>query len=105
MMKRYDLVIYGRHLNNELITIRELGRLVGLHPDKLRRYIVLGLIDPEIEEPEPLFEDCIVARVNKIERLKKDLGLNLAGCGLVLDLLERIAELEQQLERTQRYGL
>lgn len=104
-MKRYDLIIYGQHLDNELITIRELGRLVGLHPDKLRRYIVLGLIDPEVEAPEPLFEDSIVARIHKIERLKKDLGLNLNGCGLVLDLLERISELEEQLKRTQRYGV
>ena len=71
VINRYELVIYGRGFNDELITIRELGRLVGLHPDKLRRYIVLGLIDPEIENPEPLFEDSIVARVHKIERLKK----------------------------------
>lgn len=101
-MKRYDLVIYGQHLGERLITLHELGRLVGVHPDKLRRYIVLGLIDPDIEDPEPLFEDTIVARVDKIERLKKDLGLNLAGCGLVLDLLERITELEEQLKGMQR---
>ncbi|WP_163339499.1 chaperone modulator CbpM [Desulfopila sp. IMCC35008] len=102
MMKRYELVIYGRYLDDELITIWELSRLVGLHPDKLRRYIVLGLLDPVVEKPEPLFEESIVARVHKIERLKNDLGLNLAGCGLVLDLLEKIAELEEQLERLQR---
>lgn len=87
-----------------MITIRELGRLVGVHPDKLRRYIVFGLIDPDVEAPEPLFEDSIVARIHKIERLKKDLGLNLAGCGLVLDLLERIADLEQQLKNLQDQG-
>jgi chaperone modulatory protein CbpM len=98
MMKSYDLVIYGRYLGDELITIHELGRLVGVHPAKLRRYIVLGLIDPEVEKPEPLFEESIVARVHKIERLKRDLGLNLSGCGLVLDLLDRIAELEEQLK-------
>lgn len=102
-MKSYDLIIYGQHLDEKLITIDELGRIVGLHPEKLRRYIVLGLIDPEVETPEPLFEDYIVARVRKIQRLKKDLGLNLAGCGLVLDLLERISELEEQLRRTRKY--
>ena len=101
-MKRYDLVIYGQHIEDRLITIHELAQLVGIHPDKLRKYIVLGLIDPDVEQPEPLFEDSIVARVCKIERLKKDLGLNLAGCGLVMDLLERISLLEEQLRNMQR---
>lgn len=101
-MKRYDLVIYGQHIEDRLITLHELAQLVGLHPEKLRRYIVLGLIDPDVEQPEPLFEDSIVARICKIERLKKDLGLNLAGCGLVMDLLERITHLEEQLRNLQR---
>jgi hypothetical protein len=96
-MKRYDLVIYGQQLETRLITLDELGRLVGRHPAILRRYIAYGLIDPEVERPEPLFEDIIVAKVRKIERLKKDLGLNLMGCGLVLDLLEQIADLEAQI--------
>lgn len=103
-MQKHDLVIYGQNLNKRLITIDELGRLVGRHPDILRKYITYGLIDPDIEEPEPLFEDCIIARIRKIERLKRDLGLNLAGCGLVMDLLEQIAELESRLERIRRFG-
>ena len=96
-MKRYDLVIYGQQLVTRMITLDELGRLVGRHPAILQRYIAYGLIDPEVEHPEPLFEDTIVAKVQKIERLKKDLGLNLMGCGLVLDLLEQIADLEAQI--------
>jgi chaperone modulatory protein CbpM len=104
-MKRYDLVIYGQCLDPRLITLDELGRLVGRHPTILQRYITYGLIDPKVERPEPLFEDTVVARVRKIERLKKDLGLNLMGCGMVLDLLEQIADLEAQIHgvRTEEY--
>jgi len=98
-MRRYDLVIYGQCLDSRLITLDELARLVGRHPAVLQRYIAYGLIDPEVERPELLFEDTIVARVRKIERLKNDLGLNLMGCGLVLDLLEQIADLEAQIRR------
>ena len=103
-MKRYDLVVYGQQLDTNLITLDELSRLVGRHPAILRRYIFFGLIDPKIESPEPLFEDTIVVRVQKIERLKNDLGLNLAGCGLVMDLLEQIADLEAQLQCIRREG-
>lgn len=104
-MRRYELIIYGQHLGKRLITIDELSRLVELHPAILRRYIVLGLIDPEVESPEPLFDDATIARVRKIERLKRDLGLNPAGCALVFDLLERIEELEAQLAHLRRSGL
>lgn len=101
-MKRYDLVIYGQPQDTRLITLDELGRLVGRHPAILREYIRYGLIDPKIERAEPLFEDTVVVRVQKIERLKNDLGLNLAGCGLVMDLLEQISDLEAQLRSIQR---
>lgn len=101
-MKRYDLIIYAQHLETRLITLDELGRLVGKHPAVLRRYILYGLIDPAVESPEPLFEDTIVARVQKIERLKNDLGLNLMGCGLVMDLLEQISDLEAQLQHIRK---
>jgi len=92
-MKRYELVV-GEH---RLLTIDELGRVVDLHPELLHRYVVFGLIDPEIDQPEPLFSDDIVSRIAKIERLRHDLGVNLAGCGLVLDLLERIDQLEDEI--------
>jgi DNA-binding transcriptional MerR regulator len=92
-MKKYELVVKEDHH----VTIEELGRLAGLRPEILRRYFIFGLIDPDIETPEPLFEDALVVRIHKIERLRTDLGINLAGCGLVLDLLDRIEELEDQI--------
>lgn len=99
MIQRYDIEIHRLRLNQDLLTVDELGRIVGVHPQILRKYFIYGLIDPKVEKPEPLFEETIVARVRKIERLKADLGLNMAGCGLVLDLLERITELEVQLQQ------
>jgi DNA-binding transcriptional MerR regulator len=101
-MTRYNLILYGQHLNQKLLSIDELGKIVGTHPGIIKRYIDFGLIDPHIDTPEPLFDDSIIARIRKIERLKNDLGINLAGCGLVLDLLERISELETQLYTTDR---
>jgi len=47
--------------------------------------------------PDLLFEDAGIDRIDKILRLKNDLGVNFAGCDLVLDLLEKIEDLEKKL--------
>ncbi|MCB2215245.1 chaperone modulator CbpM [Desulfofustis glycolicus] len=93
MMKRYELIVDERRL----LTIEELGRLVDVHPDLLQRFVVYGLIDPEIDKPCLLFADRAIVRIRKIQRLRGDLGLNLAGCGVVLDLLDRIDDLEREI--------
>ncbi|MBE0582806.1 MAG: MerR family transcriptional regulator [Desulfofustis sp.] len=93
MMMRYELMVD----EHRLVTIEELGRLVDLHPDLLQRYLVYGLIDPETDTPCLLFTDAAIVRIRKIQRLRSDLGLNLAGCGVVLDLLDRIDELEREI--------
>ncbi len=96
MVKR-EIIIYEQHGRRTLLDIHEIGRLVGLHPDMVHRYYLLGLIDPRVEKPDLLFEDSVLVRINKIMRLKADLDVSLAGCGLVLDLLDRITELEKKL--------
>lgn len=96
-MGKYDLIIYEQKSSNTLLTIYEVSHFVGLHPDMIRRLFMLGLIDPRVEEPDMLFEDSVVTRIDKIMRLKSDLGINLAGCGLILDLLDRIDRIERRL--------
>ena len=96
MLKR-ELRIYEQRSRRTLLDIHEIGHFVGLHPDMIYRYYILGLIDPRVEKPDLLFEDSVLIRISKIKRLKTDLGVNLAGCGLILDLLDRITELEKKL--------
>jgi hypothetical protein len=61
------------------------------------RLVDLGLLDPEVDEPEWLFRDTVIPRIWKIRRLHHDLGINWAGIGVVLDLLDRIEELEREI--------
>jgi DNA-binding transcriptional MerR regulator len=96
-MVNRELILYEQRSRRTLLDIHEIGRFVGLHPDMVYRYYMLGLIDPRIEKPDLLFEDTVLVRISKIKRLKADLGVNLAGCGLILDLLDRITELEKKL--------
>lgn len=68
----------------------------GLHPDLVRRFVVLGLVEPEVRSDDTLwFTNAQVRRIERMRRLRSDLGLNYNALGLVLDLLERIEELER----------
>jgi hypothetical protein len=71
-----------------LVDARALARRSGLHPDLVRRLIALDAVDP--------LDWDAAARLARVMRLRRDLGLNVAGAALVCDLLARIEELEAQ---------
>ena len=96
-MSKKEIIIYEYTGSPKLLNIYEISRFVEVHPMLIEKLFQLGLIDPQVEEPELLFEDRVIAKIDKIMRLKNDLGVNFAGCGLVLDLLEKIAVLEKKL--------
>ncbi len=69
-----------------LADVRALARRSGLHPDLVRRLIALDAVDP--------LDWDAAARLARLMRLRRDLGLNVAGAALACDLLARIEELE-----------
>jgi chaperone modulatory protein CbpM len=81
----------------------EFARRSGLHPDLVRRYVALGLI-PAVRDREGRlwFTAPQVAAVARLQRLRAALPLNYAALGLVVDLLDRITELETALRRRGR---
>ena len=71
------------------------SRLTGLHPEAVRRLVALGLLEVSRDaRGELYFEPSQVAAAARVQRLHSDLSLNYAAIGLVMDLLDRIAELE-----------
>ena len=99
---RYKIVRYRREERlpaGSLITVEELARLTRVDPDMVVQFVRYGLVDPVEERPRILFHNTVVPRVRRILRLSRDLGINLAGVGLVLDLLERIEALERENAR------
>jgi chaperone modulatory protein CbpM len=89
-----------------LAPVRRLGLDVvaqrsGLHPDLVRRFVALGLLDASRDAAGRLwFEPSAPATLARIQRLRATLPLNYASLGLVLDLLDRISELEAALRRS-----
>jgi hypothetical protein len=70
-------------------------RSTSLHPQLVAQLVRLGLLEPVINTRGVMmfaFDD--VARVARMERLRRGLSLNYAALGLVLDLLDRIEVLE-----------
>lgn len=67
-----------------------LAREAGFHPDVVRRFVRLGLL-----EPAPFPRDA-AARLARAGRLRRDLGLNYAGAVLACELLARIEDLESR---------
>jgi MerR family transcriptional regulator/heat shock protein HspR len=72
------------------------AELAEMHPQTLRMYEQRGLIEPK-RSPKGtrLFSHADVERLRRIQQMTVELGLNLAG-------VERVLDLEEQLERAQR---
>jgi MerR family transcriptional regulator/heat shock protein HspR len=72
------------------------AELADMHPQTLRMYEQRGLIEPK-RSPKGtrLYSHEDVEKLRRIQRMTAELGLNLAG-------VERVLELEAQLERTRR---
>ncbi len=83
------------------------ARLCQLHPQTLRMYERLGLIQPaRIGAKNRMYSERDIERLRQIQRLTQDMGINLAGVEVILDLLERMQamqeEMDIEMERIQR---
>ncbi len=80
--------------------LEDFARLADIHPELLRRFVVLGLVEAATGSDGTLwFRSGQLARIARIRRLRAGLALNYASLGLVLDLLDRIAVLEAERRR------
>ena len=72
------------------------AELAGMHPQTLRIYETRGLITPKRSPKNTrLYSQDDVERLRRIQELTNELGMNLAG-------VERVFELEEQIDRMQR---
>ena len=77
------------------------ARLVCMHPQTLRYYDRIGLMKPSRTLGRTrLYSRSDVERLKKISRLIDDLGVNLAGVEVILNMSERIEALQQELDYT-----
>ena len=82
------------------------AQLTGLHPQTVRLYERLGLVLPSrVNNKNRLYSEADIERLLQIRRFTQDMGVNLAGVEIILDLLQKmdrmqseVAELREMLE-------
>lgn len=80
------------------------ARLVNLHPQTLRHYETLGLIVPQRSRGNiRLYSPRDIERLRKIARLTQELGVNLAGVGIILRLSEQVEVLRSELTQMEAF--
>jgi hypothetical protein len=82
------------------LDLDDFARRTRLHPELVRRFVALGLIDATRDARGSLwFAPDQVQQVARLQRLRAGFALNYAALGLVADLLDRIARLEARQRR------
>lgn len=85
------------------LTLAELSHTCAVQTGYIIELVDEGLLTPEIptEEPEPYhwrFTGTQIRRARIALRLQNDLGINLAGVALALQLLDEIEALQRRLD-------
>ena len=85
--------------NEPLYLIGVAARLCEVHPQTLRMYERLGLVRPaRIGTKNRMYSDADIERLLQIQRLTQDMGVNLAGVEVILDLLDKMHRMQEQMD-------
>lgn len=91
-----------RQLDEPCYVISVVARLTDLHPQTLRHYERVGLIKPARSSGNRrLYSQQDVERLRQITRLTGDVGVNLAGVDLILQMREEMRKMEREMDRMQ----
>ena len=94
---RFDATARPRYM------ISVAAELVGMHPQTLRIYEQKGLVRPKRTAGNTrLYSDEDIQRLQLIQRLTTEIGLNLAGVDRVLHLEDELARMRRRLDRMER---
>jgi MerR family transcriptional regulator/heat shock protein HspR len=92
-----------------LYTISIAARLVRperpeepIHPQTLRMYEKLGLVTPQRVGKNRLYSNRDIQRLRQIQRFTQDMGVNLAGVEVILQLLEKMEQMQHDMDRMRR---
>jgi len=76
------------------------AKLVETHPQTLRMYERMGLVEPHRSEANRrLYSEEDLDKVRRIQHLTQDMGVNLAGVEVVFRLLRQMDDLREEMEQ------
>jgi MerR family transcriptional regulator/heat shock protein HspR len=85
-------------------TISAIAELYEVHPQTLRLYEREGLLKPSRSQGNTrLYTDTDLERLEVILSLTRDLGVNLAGVEIILNMREKMDTMQREFERFFEY--
>ena len=76
------------------------ARMIQVHTQTLRYYEREGLLEPARSRGNiRLYSQRDIEKLRRIKTLTEELGINLAGVQVVLRMMDRMAEMEQEIQR------
>ncbi|MBM3501357.1 MAG: MerR family transcriptional regulator [Armatimonadetes bacterium] len=89
--------------NEPVYMISVAARMLACHPQTLRMYEREGLVSPfRSQRNLRLYSDADIERLRMIKRLTQELGVNLAGVEVILELLDKVESQQHEIERLKR---
>jgi MerR family transcriptional regulator, heat shock protein HspR len=84
--------------------ISAVAELYKLHPQTLRLYERVGLLKPSRSQGNTrLYTDDDLERLEVILNLTRELGVNLAGIEIILNMRDKMGEMQAQMEEFIRF--
>ena len=84
--------------------ISSVAEMYGIHPQTLRLYEREGLLKPSRTEGNTrLYTDEDLQRLEFILNLARDLGVNISGIAIILQMRERMEEMQHQIQDFVQY--
>jgi hypothetical protein len=88
---------------DEALTFDVVAQTVGTRRSLIVQLARQGLIDTiENDTDEPMLPRRAVVKLRKMQRLRRDLGVNFTGAVVILDLVGRIEQLNRELAEMHR---
>lgn len=88
-----------REREEPLFFIGVAAKITKCHPHTLRLYEQMGLVKPLRRGGKRVYSLKDIARIKVIRTLTQEFGVNLAGVEIILNLMNKIKEMEEELAK------
>ena len=90
----------ARRRETRFVMISVVADRFGVHPQTLRMYEREGLLTPVRSAGNTrLYDEDTIKRLETILFLTRELGVNLAGVEVILNLRQQMSEMQQEVDR------
>ena len=94
----------GKRKSKGAYMISAVAEMYDIHPQTLRLYEREGLLKPSRTEGNTrLYTEEDLQRLEFILNLARDLGVNIAGMAIILQMRERMEEMNRQMQEFVRF--